>query len=179
MPCASINNSPRVSCRSLPRAREYLRLHHPPSFGHQPEARGQRRGHGGDAGRERWGGAAGRAKRPFEFPIRLPGYRPCRSPVASRAPVFPLASRSLGARLRKPACFRWRTGMRPFHRAARAGRPWLRRVTRQAVRPDRHRDSTPHSGHGFPLGAGVDWSWRTAPWRAGSGCGSDSQTEGS
>jgi len=34
------------------------------------QRRGQRCGHGGDAGRERWGGAAGRAKRPFEFPIR-------------------------------------------------------------------------------------------------------------
>ena len=49
----------------------------------------------------------------------------------------------------------------------------------QALRPDHYRDSTPHSGHGFPLGAGVGWWSRTAPWRAGSGCGSDSQMEGS
>ena len=63
-------SAPRLKSFPLPRAREYLRLHHPPSCGHQPEARGQRRGHGGATGREHWGGAAGGAKRPFEFPIR-------------------------------------------------------------------------------------------------------------
>ena len=71
---------------------------------------------------------------------------PGRSPVASRAQVSLLASSSLGARLRKHVCSRWRTGMRPCHRAASAGRPWLRRVTRQASQSDRYRDSTPHTG---------------------------------
>jgi hypothetical protein len=61
---------PVCNLSPLPRAREDLRLPQPPSCGHQPEARGQRRGHGGDAGRERWGGAGGRAKRPFEFPTK-------------------------------------------------------------------------------------------------------------
>ena len=38
-------------------------------------ARGQRRGHGGAAGRKRWGEVAGGAKRLFAFPIREVG--PC------------------------------------------------------------------------------------------------------
>ena len=47
------------------------------------------------------------------------------------------------------------------------------------ARPDRYRDSTPHIGQGCLLGAGEGWCSCTAPWRAGSGCGSDSQTVGS
>ena len=73
------------------------------------------------------------------YPVRGPGAgmtARCTSPSNARvtryvdslwvrAPVSLLASSSWGARLRKPACSRWRTRMRPFHRAVIAGRPWL------------------------------------------------------
>jgi hypothetical protein len=86
---------PRLKSFPLPRAREYLRLHHPPSCGHQPEARGQHRGHGGATGWKHWGGAAGGAKRPFKFPIRRPTTF-SRSPSAAR-PMAPCARAGVGS----------------------------------------------------------------------------------